>query len=311
MATWIEASAPGSLMLFGEHAVLHGRPALVGSVDVRVRAHARLRRDGRLILQSALGRYEAPMEAKTPPPRELRFAVGAVRRAAEGVLGGVELDIGSDFSPTVGLGSSAAVTVAVLAVVTALRGQPLNPEFLLQTGRQVVREAQGGVGSGADVAASVFGGLCLYHMDDVRPERLPGIPPIVLIYAGYKTPTAEVIHRVESARRADPARYERLFDAAGRLTMAAAAAFRLGDLSDAGLRMNAAQTVLEELGVCDSTLAAIVAALRSAPGVQGAKISGSGLGDGVIGLGGTAGYRGPGCRMDVRLAESGVRLEAT
>ncbi|MDD2236061.1 MAG: galactokinase family protein, partial [Kiritimatiellae bacterium] len=51
-------SAPGTLMLMGEHAVLRGAPALACAVDQRIQVDLQCRRDGRLRIESALGTYE-------------------------------------------------------------------------------------------------------------------------------------------------------------------------------------------------------------------------------------------------------------
>ncbi len=294
-------------MVFGEHAVLYGRAAIVGAVGLRVRVNARPLAQRRLVVRSPLGAFEGRLFDSFPPPPEHRFAVLAARHAANQIPDGVELNIESDFSPAMGLGSSAAVTVAILAALQIVAGRSPDPVALLDEARRLVRQAQGGVGSGADVAASVYGGLCLYRMSDACPERLPRLPPLTVVYAGYKTPTPEVIRRVEAWRKNNPAFYESLFDDSERITTAAAEGFRQSSWAAIGSLMNKAQLVLERLGVSDHTLTAIVTALRSLPGILGAKISGSGLGDCVIGLGATAVYRGPGHLLAVRLTDEGVR----
>ncbi len=305
------ASAPGSVMLFGEHAVLRGRPAIVAAVAARVTARVAARSDGRLRARSALGALDAPWPAPPAPPPAFRFVQAAALTIAPAISGGLDIEIRSDFPATVGLGSSAAVTVAVLAAARALAGRTTAPDALLAEGRALVRAAQGGVGSGADVAASVFGGLLFYRQTDAAPERLPGLPPITLVYSGYKTPTAEVIRRVNAAAAADPDRFERIFDGIGAAAERGAEAFRRGDFAAAGRAMEEGQARMEELGVCDDTLAQIVRALRATSGILGAKISGSGLGDCALGLGAVTRYDGPGERLPVALSEAGLRVEAS
>jgi len=296
-------------MLFGEHAVLYGRAAVVGAVHCRLWVRARIRTDGRLVIRSGIGQFNAPIRDTSAPPPALRFAVLAARQFAARFPVGLELDITSDFPPTIGLGSSAAVTVAVSQAAAELSGQPLPPDQLLETARTIVRAAQDQVGSGADVAASVWGGVLLYHAADARPILLPGTVPLTVVYSGYKTPTPEVIRRVAARHEADPAGTERLFDESDRLAKAAAEAIRSGALPELGALMNAAQEVMEALGVSDAMLADIVATLRATPGIYGAKISGAGLGDCVIGLGHIERYTGPGRRIPVVLSVDGVRKE--
>ncbi len=301
------ASAPGSLMLFGEHAVLRGYPAIVAAVSARVRVAAAPRKDGRLRIRSGLGELDVPLHDAPPPPPAFRFAQAAAVEGAGRRLDGLDIEIESDALSTVGLGTSAAVTVAVLAAVQTLAGREPDPVALLAAGRRIVRATQGGVGSGADVAASVFGGALFYRMDMDAPEGLPLLPPMLAVYSGHKTPTAEVIRRVAAASAADPSRYGAIFERIGETTLRAAASFRRGDSDAVGGFANAAHEHLVALGVCDDDLAAIVAALRGTPGVRGAKISGSGLGDCAIGFGNAGAYQGPGAPLAVALASEGAR----
>ncbi|MDZ4200364.1 MAG: hypothetical protein U1E27_13895, partial [Kiritimatiellia bacterium] len=148
-------SAPGSLMLFGEHAVLHGEPALVCAIHRRLRVAARTRLDGQVLLRSALGDLRFPAST-CPEDHRFAFVLEALRVA--GIPSeGLELRIQSDFSSKIGFGSSAAVTVATLAVLDRLHARRLIRRSLFCRAREVIRKVQG-VGSGADAAASVWGG---------------------------------------------------------------------------------------------------------------------------------------------------------
>lgn len=293
-------------MLFGEHAVLYGCPAIVGAVSARVTVCATAGSHGRLKIRSDLGQLDVPLRDPPPPPPAFRFAQTAACSAACERLEGLELAIKSEMPPTVGLGTSAAVTVAVLAATLLVGGEEPSGERLLAEGREIIRKVQGGVGSGADVAASAFGGACLYHADCEKPERLPCLPDLLVVYAGYKTPTSEVIRRVAAARSVDAPRYDAIFAAIGRIAEAAAAAFRSCDVQAIGRLANEGHEQMAALGVCDDMLESIVAALRATPGVCGAKISGSGLGDCAIGFGACSGYQGPGAVVNVSLSGRGA-----
>src|SRR5512136_781793 len=101
------ASAPGKLILFGEHAVVFGEPALSTAIDLRTevfaRPHTEWLADGASL--------DAP---------KYRYVKAAVRHAwHEGPLW---LEIRSMIPVGAGLGSSAAVTVASLGALHSLRG---------------------------------------------------------------------------------------------------------------------------------------------------------------------------------------------
>jgi len=132
---------------------------------------------------------------------------------------------------------------------------------------------------------------------------------LAVVYAGYKTPTAEVIARVNAARRAQPEWFHQCFEAIDVCVREAATAWRRGDWSAVGRAMNENQRWMEEMGVCDDTLSTLIAALRAQSNVLGAKISGSGLGDCVIGLGEVNSVDVPHAVIDVEMSGKGVTVE--
>ena len=281
----IIASAPGSLMLSGEHAVLHGRHALAGAVDRRIIVTITPRKDDSVVLSSALGeRHMSRSLIDSSAP--FSFAGAVLDAHAADMPAGCDIDIKADVPHDVGLGSSAAVTVALLAGLrTWIAGAQPQGEDLMHEAIGIIRGVQG-LGSGADVAACVSGGIVLYSA--VHPqvlERFVSLPEIALVYAGYKTPTPEVVRRVEDARQGMPEIYEALFDRFEDATQAAAVALRSEDWPALGRAMDQGQLVMTELGVSDDTLEALVADIHATPGIVGSKISGSGLGDCVLGIG--------------------------
>jgi mevalonate kinase len=349
-------------MLLGEHAVVRGRPACVCAIDRRLRATLRPAPGAALRVRSALGVFSAPLASLPAPadaPKHVRFLLAAVRVRLPHLPpgAGFDLEIETPMSSVMGLGTSAAVTLATLAVLdAALPGAPPpDPTRLAAQARALVLAVQGGRGSGADVYASAHGGLLLYRpllpsigknseilpnlgktlkpdlptlgkngenlpnigkncsdaeagphavealqtkclrhlpmLDKTAPDaefrRIPAAdcPPLTLLYAGYKTPTPEVIARVE-ARFADaPARLAALDDLAGDLARRAFSAASASDWPLFATCMERNQRVMEDYGVADARLRELLAALRATPGILAAKISGSGLGDCVLALG--------------------------
>lgn len=302
----IEASAPGSLMLAGEHAVLRGAHALVAAVSARMHVTLTPRTDRLWRVKSVLGEETATMDIGFQRP-VFRFVQAALRHSDATPSTGLDLVIRSDFEATLGLGSSAAITVALLAALRAHRGLPPDPAALLEAAVTVIRAVQG-AGSGADAAASVYGGLVLYRTRPLKVERLETVPALTIIYSGHKTPTPEVIRRLEPARQTWPDLFGAWDALSDRVVLEAFAAARREDWTAFGRLMNFNHGLLEALGVGTPELAAIVYALRATPGILGAKLSGAGLGDCAIGLGAPpAAWQGPGTRVDATLSPDGVR----
>ncbi|QBG47178.1 GHMP kinase [Verrucomicrobia bacterium S94] len=208
-AAVIKTSAPGSLMLLGEHAVLHGNRALIGAIDRRIQVELFPIPENVLEIDSGLGTYRASLSDLKDDPR-FRFVLQAVRRHLDAVPSGLFLKIHSEFSADIGFGSSAAVTVAThAALMFWLSGNTPAPERLFDEALKTVQTVQGR-GSGSDLAASVFGGIVGYTID---PDFIPlnVSIPLTAVYCGYKTPTPDVILRVEQLKADDPGKYMRIY----------------------------------------------------------------------------------------------------
>ncbi|VGO15295.1 Phosphomevalonate kinase [Pontiella desulfatans] len=279
----ITTSAPGSLMLLGEHAVLHGYHALVGAINRRITVQLTQTETDFVRIFSILGEYQAPLNDLVDHS-SFGFVIQAIRQQAEHIPTGFDLKIDSDFSSTIGFGSSAAVTVATHAALMAwIMGEEPHRETLFNQSLKTVHEVQKS-GSGSDVAASVFGGMVGYTTaPEFHPLELS--VPLTAVYCGYKTPTPEVILKVEQMRNEDPAKYERIYATIDASVMEAIDGLRNHDFPAFGEVLNRNQELMDEIGVNTPELQEIVSALQAAPDVFGAKISGSGLGDCAIGVG--------------------------
>lgn len=280
----ITASAPGSLMLLGEHAVLHGRRALVASVNQRLTVTLTPRHDRQLEIRSALGSHLTALDDPESHPK-FRFILAATA-AVPITSGGLTIEVRAEFSDQIGFGSSAAVTVATVAALRRWDGLDTDRPTIFLAAREIIRSVQGR-GSGADVAASVYGGLVLYRAEPLELTPLPVHPALTAVYSGSKLPTPEVIRIVEEKRAQQPDQFDLLYDLMDRCSGTAAEAAARGDWATVGQMLEVGQGVMDEIGLSNAALDAILQALRADPGIRGAKISGSGLGDCAIGLGHT------------------------
>lgn len=281
----VKASAPGSLMLLGEYAVLHGKQALVCAIDKRISVTLSTRTDKTLRITSQLGELEIELsQLQITPP--FQFVTAVIKKFQKEIKSGCDIAIESEFSEQLGLGSSAAVTVAVLATVMTWLNLTFTAEQLIQEARAVILEVQG-VGSGADVAACVLGGIVAYKTQPMLAEKISHQYPITAVYAGYKTPTVQAIKQVTTAFAAQPNIFEKICQDIDACAIAGAQSARDQDWQALGQIMNTQQNLMESLGVNTPELSEIIAVLRTDKNIIGAKISGSGLGDCIIGLGKT------------------------
>lgn len=301
----IHTSAPATLMLMGEHAVLRGKHALVASVNQRLHVYLKPRKDRLIRIDSSLGKHECSLD-KVEIKAPFEFILTLIKQFQKHFETGFDLKIKSDFSSTVGLGSSAAILVATAeAILTFLGFELRSHEILFDISYKALLKVQG-QGSGADLAASILGGIVCYRNTPFAWTKLPvELFPITLVYSGYKTPTPEVIKIVNEAYKKDPKKFEILFEAIGEATLFAKEALEGEDLTGFLNAFKSNQQLMVEMGVVDETLQKIVDTLSQDPGILAAKVSGSGLGDCVIGVG-TAKNKSVYTAIPVALSYEGV-----
>lgn len=246
-------SAPGSVLLLGEYAVLWpGGLGVAVAVEPRVRVRVRAARALRIEGTDGIGRFGWPSNAASAsdagaspagtagaPGGLLDAVVGAcartLGRAPDPVLVTVDSSALTGGGRKLGLGSSAAVAVAVTHAL--LGGAPLDSVF--RTALRAHRAAQGGRGSGYDVAASTYGGAGLFHGGaEPRYSRVTGAaaaPAELLVILGDRplatTPAVARYLDWARGRPAECARHRRLSDAIVRRALRTgrwAEAFRAG-----------------------------------------------------------------------------------
>jgi mevalonate kinase len=280
-----KVSVPGSMMLLGEHAVLVGKEAVVVAVDKRLHMELIPNSSNTItISDSRLGiMTQTISDLQIVAP--YKFVCCAILEFKSVIKTGFTLNINSEFSSVIGLGSSAAATVATVAVLSQwLYGEPFTPDQVFMVAKKVILAVQGS-GSGADLAASVFGGVINYTMQPCVYTRLPNIPSLTAVYCGYKKPTPEVIQIVTTAARSQPELFAALFAEINSIVQQAKLAIQQQNWHELGLLFNQHHELQKRLGVSDTLLNSIVEKLIAQNTIYGAKISGSGLGDCVIGLG--------------------------
>jgi mevalonate kinase len=307
----ITVSAPGSLMLMGEHAVLHGRRALVAAINRRVRVRLTPRADRQIRIRSALGALDTTLDTLVVQP-PFTFVLATLQKFRRQISCGLDLTIESEFSHEIGFGSSAAVTVALLGTLTRcfrLFRPTYHEESWLRAAISIIRAVQG-CGSGADAAASLCGGVVLYRAAPLEFHSLYEVTPrLTAVYAGYKTKTADVIAHVKRGQAFNPRIFNSIYDLMDMCVARAVPFFKRNDWGMAGELMNIHHGLQTALGTNTPELEEIRTLLRQAGGIAGAKISGSGLGDCAVGLGWPDTELAPYSTYRLQVPRSGASLE--
>lgn len=280
--TAIRASAPGKVILLGEHAVVYGRPAIAVPLS-GLRAAATLTpHPTPLRIQSPAVGLDAPL-SELPPDHPLARIVYLTAEHARRPPPDGLLRIESDLPVASGLGSGAAVSTAIVRALAAWYGLPLDPPTVSALVYEVER-IHHGTPSGIDNTVIAYE-RPVYFVRGQPPEPLPVGETLSLQVAdsGIPSRTREVVGDVRRRWEAEPARYEALFDRVAEEVKAAREAIARGDVRALGQCMDANHELLREIGVSAPALDRLVEAARRA-GARGAKLSGAGRGGNVVAL---------------------------
>lgn len=325
----VVASAPAKVILFGEHFVVYGTPAIALAIDKRAYVRAENRSDQRLYirslnLHSAAYFEDGTFKIEKGDAKEARPKFEPIKLAVEKILKkhgdnvGVNIEIDSSIPIGAGLGSSAAVIAAAAAAVGELLNIKLTKENLFHItceGEKVVH----GTPSGIDSAISVFGGTLLFRTDKgFNPLDYVMNIPIVVGDTGVERPTRVQVEKMREIREKYPKVVEPIMLAAGEIVVTAIEAFKKNDLNTLGRLMNINQGLLAGLGVSDESLERLINAARKA-GALGAKLTGAGGGGCMIALARNedlehvlkAIHRAGGKSFVARNVTEGVKIEST
>lgn len=280
---WAAASAPGKIILFGEHAVVYGEPSLSLAIDRRVRVRAAPDAAATTVNGERLDRHR---HAYLDTALRLHWGDGPLKMRTE-----------SEVPSASGLGSSAALSVATTGLLLRLGHRPSRPANVAQAAFEVEYETQGAA-SPNDTTASTAGGAVL-----LSPEREAAMEPLwqlsrgerswfahrvpppslsfVIANTGSRARTSEMVAKVRRFVDSDP-RGKKILQEIGRVTRDGVDALRSGDAARLGGLMDRNHELLHVLGVDSPVLQKFVEAARKVPGTWGAKLTGAGGGGSLI-----------------------------
>src|SRR5271157_2245402 len=278
------ASAPGKIILFGEHAVVYGHPALAMPVT-QVQATATVAPSSRRGVWVEAPNIGLSSELSDLAPDD---PLGAVIRSVFSTLGvdrppACTIYIQSTIPVAAGLGSGAAVTVAVLRALSSFLGQPL-PENQVNLLTFEIEKLHHGNPSGIDNTVVTFA-RPVYFVKGRPIETFRVAVPFTLIIGdtGLSSSTKGVVEDVRKAWKASPEKFEKIFASVDRIVQQARRTIETGKGSALGPLMNKNHALLQQMTVSSPELDRLVSAARSA-GAEGAKLSGGGRGGNMIAL---------------------------
>ncbi len=293
----ITATAPGKIILFGEHAVVYRRPAIAAPV-MQVQASASIEPSERrgITIRSIDTHYVISIDRAGP-----NDPLAAIVRLTINHLGvplpDCSITIRSTIPIASGLGSGAAVSTAIVRALDQFVGANLRvrpgvitqdyPYIDNETVSALVYEVEKlhhGTPSGIDNTVIAFQRL-VYFIKGQPIQMFQVAAPFTVVIGntGIASPTKITVGDVRRAWESNRGKYETLFDQIGSIAQEARAAIESGLIDRLGPLMDRNQELLRQIDVSSPELEKLIAAAKSA-GAFGAKLVGGGRGGNMIAL---------------------------
>ena len=278
------SSAPGKIILFGEHAVVYGYPALAVPVT-QVQATATVSENSRggVMVEAPNINLSADLTELAPD-----HPLASVIKGVFSLLGvsrppACTVYLQSTIPVASGLGSGAAVSVAIIRSLSEFLGHPLEDEQVNALAFQAEKLYHGNP-SGIDNTVVTFAKPVYFIKKKPIKTFHVGAPFIIMIAdTGISAPTKESVSAVRKLWMADKPHWDKIFTRVGEIVWNARQAIERGDIAELGKLMDANHSYLQKMTVSCSELDQLVIAARKA-GALGAKLSGGGRGGNMIAL---------------------------
>ena len=271
------AFAPGKVLLFGEHSVVYGHPAIACAIDGGIEASA-LPGPARLICA------DWELDARPGDGSRVGAALAALVSALPFDAATVRLE--PSIPPGAGLGSSASMAVATARALGSLHGVALDGQELVAAAEASERVFHGNP-SGLDHTTVIRGGLIHFRRTPtgnvVRPVPRPTPLPLVVALVEPGADTGVMVEGVAEQRGRLGAIASGIHDQIGAIADAAFHALAAADDRLVGELMNVNHYLLGALGVSTPPLDAAASVARRA-GALGAKLTGAGGGGAIVAL---------------------------
>ena len=275
------ASAPAKIILFGEHFVVHGTPAILAAIDKRVTVTTTFTENKTLKINSQLGTLEVPIsssheEAKSEFKPFIYLANKMINSNQD--INGLEITINSDIPIGVGLGSSSACCVAATASISGLFKELSSEESLsmsIEAEKTIFPDT-----SGADCTVCTYGGMIEYP----SIEKIDNTFDLNLLIVNSMIPhnTKNSVEKVNKFKENNEERFSQICDLETKLINEVIIAMKNNDATTFGLKMSDNQKYLEEIQVSNDTLRNMISSLNEIS--LGSKITGAGDGGCIIAL---------------------------
>jgi mevalonate kinase len=268
----------GKVILLGEHAVVHGYPAIAAGIERGVYAEAHpAERD---LLRIAPWNLELEPDAGSEGPLQRAFAAILEPYGERPPL---EVSAKAELPAGAGLGCSAAIGVAVLDAIDEALGRRRSRRQIGEAALEWEKVFHGNP-SGVDNTMSALGGVALFRRGQpLEPLRANKPLHLAIAHSGESASTKEMVASVRRQLEQDPERVTQTFEGIETLVRNAKLAIEAGDLIALGQLLDLNHTLLSSLMLCTTKIDSMCRAAREA-GALGAKMTGGGGGGSMFAL---------------------------
>lgn len=283
----VTASAPGKTILFGEHAVVYGKPAIAMAINKRTQVMLSPAKENKIkvnIRDLKINGYIDPKNNSiiTDSNKKgiLKYILCSLKKVHD--LSGLNINIDVNIPIGGGLGSSAAVTVALIAALSKYNDLNLKKRKIAKLAHEVELEVQNSA-SPIDTSISTYGGLIYLKKDsrDILSLDINHDMPVVIGYTSRRGDTGKLVEEVKLKKMRYPEIINPILDSIEDITNKACKAIRDNNKERIGELMNINHGLLDALGVNTYELSNMVYAARKA-GALGSKITGAGGGGSIV-----------------------------
>lgn len=279
--------APGKIILFGEHAVVYGQPAIaipVTRVSAKAQVFPNFESDQRGIhIQAFDINLDADLEdlpTENPLATAVRLTLDELKPKR---IPPLTLQLSSTIPIAAGMGSSAATSVAIIRALSAFLGKPLPPD-VVSTLAYEVEKIHHGNPSGIDNNVIAYQQPVYFRREHpIEFLKIERPTHWVIADTGETAPTRETVNAVQKLLTSDPVGYGEIIQEIGGIVQTARLSLISGDLPKLGQLLDKNQHLLEALDVSSPKLETLINAARKS-GAFGAKLSGGGRGGNMIAL---------------------------
>jgi len=276
------ASAPGKVILFGEHFVVYGVKAILCSINKRVTVTAEKTNERKISINSKIGKLDLePDKSISEINSPLKPFYYLANKALENKDTGIHIQIDSEIPLGAGLGSSSACCVAGAAAIFKLFGD-ISKEKILKLAIEAERTIFENT-SGADCTVCTYGGIMEYDKNNgfKKIEHEPNFQ-LVIINSNIEHSTQSMVSKVKEFEKRNKEEFSRLSNLESKVIEDVLKLIKENKMQEIGQKMNQNQEYLENIGISNNELTSMIKIGQELS--FGAKITGSGGGGCIFAL---------------------------